>query len=210
MLSIRHVVPLICAAALMACADAAGPVGPPPPSASLSLPELETEFLPGIPVLDPFAEQLDGPGVTESARGGGHITFPDGRRTFAFTAKTKSDGTTQGQFQLNNREEFGGKEHGVVTCLEVQGNGAWVGGVVTHSDGTTKGLVRVWRVIDNGEGWGSDDNGEGSSSGGDMITRAFPGDDQTCRTLLPPPGPFLHQVTDGNIQVTDGGPGGIP
>jgi hypothetical protein len=207
MLSIRHGLDLICAAALMACADAAGPVGPPSPSASLSLPELETEFLPGIPVLDPFVEQLDDGGALESARGGGHITFLDGRRTFAFTAKNKSDGTTQGQFQLNNRAQFGVKEHGVITCLEVDGNEAWVGGFVTHSDGRTEGLSRVWRVMDNGEG---------SSDQTDMITRALTfgsaGTEEICRMreLMNPPLAPPRPIDDGNIQVTDGAPNGLP
>jgi hypothetical protein len=191
----------------MACADAAGPVGPPRPSASLSLPELETEFLPGIPLLDPFVEQLDGGGVVESARGGGHMTFLDARRTFAFTAKNKSDGTTQGQFQLNNRSADGVKEHGVVTCLEVDGDQAWIGGVVTHSDGGTEGISRIWQVIDKGEG---------STNQTDMISQAVRAarfsatHEQICRTpdalLL-----FLtlQPIEDGNIQVTDS-PTGIP
>jgi hypothetical protein len=217
MLSIRHAVPLICAAALIACADAAGPLAPPPPSAgetgvsgsliagsessaSLSLPELETEFLPGIPVLDPFAEQLDGDGVVEWARGGGHTTFLGQRRTFAFTAKYNSDGTTKGQFQLNPRALV--KEHGVVTCLDVEGKDAFVGGVVTHSDDGTEGTSRVWRVVDNGEG---------SSNRTDMMTLAvglLVSGEQICRIpaarRLLAPGP----IDDGNIQVTDA-PAGV-
>jgi hypothetical protein len=198
MRSNRQAVVLMCVAALVACTDAGGPVAPPPPSASLSLPELETEFLPGIPVLDPFAEQLDGGGVGEWARGGGHITFLDARRTFAFTAKNKSDGTTQGQFQLNNRTQFGVKEHGRVTCLKVDGHEARIGGIVTHSDGGVVGISRVWRVIDNGEG---------SSNQADMITlaRSFgvAPTDQTCETPAALLLVTFRPVEDGNIQVTD-------
>jgi hypothetical protein len=207
MLSIRHAVPLLCAAGLMACVDAAGPVGPSlSPSASL-LPGLE-EYLPGVPVLDPFVEPLSGEGVLEWARGGGHIMFGEevgeenARRTFAFTAKNRSDGTTQGQFQLNNRTEgpfF--KEHGVVTCLEVEGNQAWVGGVVTHTDNPAfvAPYSRVWRVIDNGEG---------SSNQTDMITLAqsfgLEGTEQVCKTKPELLLAFLQPIEDGNIQVTDG------
>ena len=194
MLSIRHALPLICAAALISCADGAGPVGP-SPSASL-LPELETEFLPGIPLLDPFAEPINGEGVIESARGSGHVTFNLARRTFAFTAKNKSDGTTQGQFQLNNRAEGFFKEHGEVTCLLVLDNEAWISGIVRNSDGPTLEEVRLWRVIDNGEG---------SNDPRDMITLAQrfpPGTDPLiCKTpeaLVVPPQP----IEEGNIQVT--------
>jgi hypothetical protein len=75
---------------------------------------------------------LLGSGVIESARGGGHFHIATALRTFAFTAKNRADGTTQGQYQINNRDA-GAREHGTVTCLEVDGNDAWVGGVITHS-----------------------------------------------------------------------------
>jgi hypothetical protein len=197
MLSIRQAVPLICAAMLMGCADAAGPVRPSPSPELLEV----GEFLPGIPVLDPFAEILSDGSVLESSRGSGHVFFMDERRTFAFTAKNKSDGTTQGQFQINNRAEgpfF--KEHGVVTCLEVDGNESWVGGYVTHSDGGTEGISRVWRAIDNGEG---------TNEPRDMITLAqsfgLRGTEVVCRTQPELPDAFLQEIDDGNIQVTDDG-----
>jgi hypothetical protein len=190
MLSIRHAVPVILATTFMACADAAGPVEPSP---SLSLLG-EGEFLPGIPILDPFAEILDG-SVTESSRGSGHVFSMGERRTFAFTAKNKSDLTTQGQFQINNRAEGEFKEHGVVTCLLVQGNQSWVGGRVTHSDGETEGQLRVWRAIDNGEG---------SNDPPDEITLTFPAlTEQDCLTM-PLEDALLQPIDDGNIQVTDG------
>jgi hypothetical protein len=204
MLSIRHAVPVICAAGLIACADAAGPVGPSPSgSPSASLLGLE-EYLPGVPLLDPFVEVLSGEGVVEWARGGGHIMFGeevdlvDARRTFAFTAKTLADGTTQGQFQINNRTEgpfF--KEHGEVTCLKIVGNKAWIGGVVTQTDGPFAGFSRIWRVIDNSEG---------SSNQEDMITLAQlfppPPGDQACEGEPALDAAFLQPIEDGNIQVT--------
>jgi hypothetical protein len=196
MLSIRHAIPVILATTFMACADAAGPVQPSP---SLSLLG-EGEFLPGIPILDPFAEILSDGSVIESSRGSGHIFFMNERRTFAFTAKNKSDGTTQGQFQINNRADgpfF--KEHGVVTCLVVDGNQSWVGGYVTHSDGGTEGISRVWRAIDNGEG---------TNEPPDMITLAQSfgpsGTESICLARPPLADAFLQPIDDGNIQVTDG------
>jgi hypothetical protein len=202
MLSMRRAVSLICAGTLIACADAAGPVGPLP---SLSLLDGLGEFLPGIPVLDPFAEVLSDGSVLAWSRGSGHVTFLGERRTFAFTAKNKSDGTTQGEFQINNRAEgLFFKEHGVVTCLVVEGNQSWVGGVVTHSDGGTEGISRVWRAIDNGEG---------TNDPPDMITLAQSfgpaGTEQICLTQPELLLALLQPIDDGNIQVK-GGDGGSP
>lgn len=177
--------------ALIACADSPkgiAPAGPPP---SRSLVGDLGEFLPGIPVLDPFAEVLSDGSVLEMSRGSGHVTFMGERRTFAFTAKNKSDGSTQGQFQINDRAEGAFfKEHGVVTCLVVVDNESWVGGVVTHSDGPTVGISRVWRAIDNGEG---------SNDPPDMISLAFGVAAETC-LAMPPFGTI--PIEDGNIQVT--------
>src|SRR5205809_1087848 len=74
------------------------------PSGGVEAQLLDTsEFLPGIAVLDPFAPDLDPNGVIASARGGAQIHIGTELRTFAFTAKTKDDGVTTGQFQLVNR-----------------------------------------------------------------------------------------------------------
>jgi hypothetical protein len=195
----RHSATLVCVAALLACDRGADRITAPGPSHDI-LP-LVTEFLPGIPVLDPFAPDPEGDnGVIASARGGGHFHIGDDLRTFAFTAKTKGDGTTQGQFQLYNRAT-GGKEHGMVTCLEVDGHQAWIGAIITNSNIGTEGTTRIWRVIDNGEG---------SNFPPDEISLAFSGGfppgDQGChlRTEFP-----LNNIEEGNIQVS-GATGGEP
>ena len=77
MLSNRTTLAVLCAAALVAC-DAADSVTGPTTQPNLLggiVPPIEVpeEFLPGVPVLDPFAPVWsDDAGVIESARGGGH------------------------------------------------------------------------------------------------------------------------------------------
>ena len=200
MLSKRTRLAVLCAAALVAC-DAAdsmtGPSTSPNPSGNL-VPGIDLEeFLPGVPVLDPFAAAWnDDAGVVESARGGGHWTVPSGAlRTFAFTAKNRADGTVQGQYQVNNRDVAGSKEHGTVTCLEVDGNGAWIGGVITHSSiPEREGLRRVFYVVDRGEG-----SGDPPDQASPLIVVLTATE---CHTR-----PFLltQDLEGGNIQVRDGG-----
>ena len=200
MLSKRIRLAVLCAAAIAACDSADSITGPSsaPPSLSgggLPLPSIETEFLPGIPVLDPFASiWADGPGDAESARGGGHWHIGTALRTFAFTAKNRSDGTAQGQYQIDNRDVSGSREHGTVTCLEVQGNQAWIGGVITASSiPGREGTPRVFRVVDNGEGSGS------PPDQASFFEVPLPG--VTCHTMTPMP---LETLEGGNIQVRDG------
>jgi hypothetical protein len=200
MLSKRTTLAVLCAAAVVACDAADSMSGPSsgPPSLSgggLPIPPIETEFLPGIPVLDPFALiWKDDDGVAESARGGGHWHIGTALRTFAFVAQNRRDGTTRGQYQVDNRDVSGAREHGTVTCLEVDGNQAWIGGVITASSiPGREGTARVFRVVDNGEGSGDPP---------DQASLLVVGDPTlTCHTrpLLP-----LENLEGGNIQVRDG------
>ncbi|HJU69537.1 MAG TPA: hypothetical protein VJ650_14955 [Gemmatimonadaceae bacterium] len=199
MLSKRTTLAVLCAAALVACDAADSLTGPSPsPEVSASLVptiEIPEEFLPGVPVLDPFASIWnDDAGVTESARGGGHWQVATGLRTFAFTAKNRADGTVQGQYQVNNRDVSGSKEHGTVTCLEVVGNEAWIGGVITHSSiPAREGTRRLFYVVDRGEGSG-DAPDQASMLGVTATT-----EECRLRTALPP-----QDLEGGNIQVRDG------
>jgi hypothetical protein len=188
MVSTRNALAVLCAAALVACDGAADAITGPDISANLI--PIETEFLPGIPVLDPFAPTSD-VGVIESARGGAHYHIGTDLRTFAFTAKTRADGTTQGQYQVNNRST-GFKEHGTVSCLVVDGNEAWVGGIITNSNVPgSEGFRRVWRVVDRGEG--SDDPP-------DQMSPALPVLADACDERMPL---ALQDIEGGNIQVRD-------
>ena len=193
----RTALVLLCATTLAACDPAADSISGPSFSADLTgdLALIE-EFLPGIPVLDPFSHQGDDHGVLESARGGAMTTFAGENRTFAFTAKNTADGTTQGQFQLVNRAT-GFKQHGRVTCLRVEGNVAWVGGITEQTNNPAfEGIAAVWQVVDDGEG----------SESQDQTSFAFllpPPWDQTCQDMVPRE---LNDVEEGNIQVQDEAP----
>jgi hypothetical protein len=176
------------------------------PGPSHDILPLVTEFLPGIPVLDPFAPDPEGDnGVIASARGGGnYFLAPGALRTFAFTAKMKADGadgTIQGQFQFEDHLT-GVKEHGTVTCLVVDGKNAWIGGIVTNSNIPLNATARIWRVVDNGEG---------STFPPDEISLldlpALPPGDQGCQARPDLP---THSVDEGNIQVKGATPGGEP
>lgn len=192
----RTTLAVLCAAAVVSC-DAADSVTGPSAGATPSLVPLpiETEFLPGVPVLDPFSHvgEDDG-GVIESARGGGHWEVNTALRTFAFTAKTRADGTVQGQYQVINRDVSGSKEHGSVTCLHVDGNRAWIGGVITHSSVPGReGIRRVFQVIDMGEG-SREDPDQAS-----MLLMVLAADACHARPYLAP-----QPLDGGNIQVRDG------
>ncbi|MGD8277509.1 MAG: hypothetical protein PVH00_05760 [Gemmatimonadota bacterium] len=94
--------------------------------------------------------------VVESVTGTGNYTTAQGDwRTFNFTARRYSDGTVDGQWERIRREDGNAadsKSRGVVTCLTIVGNEAWIGGLTTrglHSDPPT-GVA--WRVLDSGAG----------------------------------------------------------
>lgn len=192
MLSKRTTLTVLCAAALVACDGAADSITGPPAVPDASLVPIETDFLPGIPALDPFAPMWgDGPGVAESARGGGHFQVDGALRNFAFTARTRADGTTDGQYQINNRST-GIKEHGTVSCLEVVGNAAWIGAVITSSNDPTRiGVERMIEVVD----WG-----EGSGNRPDEASLAEVRPAASCHLRVPQE---LHELDGGNLQVRD-------
>lgn len=203
MLSKRTRLAVLCAAALAAC-DAADSVTGPTTEPRLlggTVPPIEVppvdkppieEFLPGVPVLDPFGQ--DEEGAVELARGFGefHVEFGTALRTFAFFARNNRDGTTSGQYQVDNQSAAGSKENGRVTCLEVAGNEAWIGGVITHSTiPGREGTARVFRVVDRGDG-----------SPPDQASVLIVGDATiTCHTR-----PFIpvDDLEKGKIQVRDG------
>jgi len=71
--------------------------------------------------------------------GGADICEANGEPTgcdanFSLTARTNSDGTASGQFHDQLIDAFGSVAvslHGTVDCLEVEGNQAWISGVLT-------------------------------------------------------------------------------
>ncbi|WP_138429051.1 hypothetical protein [Fodinibius saliphilus] len=129
-------------------------------------------------------------GPIAKATGSGHFDIADELRNFAFTAKAY-DGGAKGQWQLTNRF-LDVTTHGVVKCLSVVGNTAWVGGMITSSsNGIFEGLETGFRVVDNGNG------GSGTP---DQISLVFIGIDAEafCNNM---PAVGLNTVENGNVNV---------
>jgi hypothetical protein len=121
------------------------------------------------------------------ATGGG--TFLDGGvlNQIAFTAQIDATGAVKGQaeFHLRNNDVF---FHIVVDCLSVDGNRAWIGGVISESsDPTLVGQQRVWEVVDNGE-----------PAPPDQVSVPIPGSPGACNNHPAIP---LLDLTNGNVQV---------
>lgn len=130
--------------------------------------------------------------VVSSANGSGHITAGGERRTFAFTATERADGTVKGQAQVISRS-LDTVVHLEIDCLRVVGNVAHMSGIISRSSNPAEAPVGEMRrfVVK--------DNGEGSASPPDLIsTIPVNPAGETCRnsTLVP-----TRPVEDGNVQV---------
>lgn len=103
-----------------------------------------------------LAPELEAAGIpphVASASGAGHFfneTFGVRVRD-EFTARSNEDGTVTGEYQ---RIAGAAVIHGTITCLEVVGNEARIGGIVDRAAFTSVavGSEFLFRVIDNGEG----------------------------------------------------------
>jgi len=144
--------------------------------------------------------------VEESITGNGQFIFRGERKTFAFAAVKRSDGTVTGEFQT-----FGLSSdlpvHGDVTCFTVIGNQAWIGGVIKKfkfGNGQFEGQDVGWQVIDNRED--AADSPDRISFG---LILSLPGgilDEETAEEFCqntPDLGEFdlLNDVVAGNIQI---------
>lgn len=73
--------------------------------------------------------------------------------SFGFVAQVDGDGVVSGQGTI--RISGAGAFHFEVNCLSVEGNTAWLGGVITRSadpDTAPTGLEFTWQLQDNGQG----------------------------------------------------------
>ena len=89
------------------------------------------------------------------ATGGGWVYFPNTEEkiTVSFTAQIDADGNVKGQMQLKDRTGIIGTFHADVTSLEIDGNEAIIGGIVTKaSKPDWVGEKVTILVVDNGEG----------------------------------------------------------
>lgn len=149
--------------------------------------------------------------ANDRATGGGQIFFTfsdaDGEPsaneditgagdTIAFTAQETAEGV-KGQVQFIDRTGGRGKGqvklHGTVTCLEVTGNVARIGGTATRNDDSTRGDEFQILVEDNGEG--------ASNTEGDQIAFQFM-DEPTCSDE-DDDDDYQTTLARGNVQVYD-------
>jgi hypothetical protein len=149
--------------------------------------------------------------ANDRATGGGQIFFTfeneDGEPsanedivgagdTIAFTAQ-EGQGGVKGQVQFIDRTGGTGqgqvKLHGTVTCLEVEGNTARIGGTAVRNDDESRGSEFQILVVDNGEG--------AANLEGDQIAFQFV-DSPDCQEQ---DGEDDYQTTlaRGNVQVYD-------
>jgi hypothetical protein len=135
-----------------------------------------------------------GAGVGDMAGGAGHFTEPEGRRTFAFTAREMPDGTDRGIAQV--RGPFGNGDIVLqvrIDCLQVSGTTAVATGTIhvrklpAGAPFDPEGIYAIFAVRDNGEG------GAGLP---DEITILSP----ASAPCSGDPGAF-HPIEAGNIQV---------
>ena len=133
--------------------------------------------------------------VVASATGSGHMLRNGFYRTFSFSARKYSDGTSKGELHLRS-PEFDVVVHLKLDCLRVVGNRAHMSGVVTYTSNPVEAFVGEHnRLV-------VEDNGEGLAAPPDMVSGipANPGNlnTETCltNTLLP-----NRVVQNGNVQV---------
>lgn len=139
-----------------------------------------------------------------SATGGSHLVVHDvfGLQTlelqnFGFNAEIKSGGSADGWYTY--REVDDGSPisvDGPVTCLNVIGNQAWIGGVVAKSnDASIVGLGSWWHVTDNGEG---------ADAPADITTFLGVGTPEQTQAFCDTHPPYKHPfpIDGGNIQVS--------
>ncbi|MCB9082276.1 MAG: hypothetical protein H6555_11250 [Lewinellaceae bacterium] len=129
-----------------------------------------------------------------SASGHGYFLLPDDtKRQFTFHANTMPDGSVQGNGVLT----YQGGELNIkfdIDCLSITGNTAFMSGVITSSnlEGAPVGTPCLFQVEDNGEGSKTDPDNISRL----LITDAFPLDCANPSVIF-----FLYPVIGGNIQV---------
>ena len=113
--------------------------------------------------------------------------------SFSMVANERPDGSVSGQYndQFGNG---GGGLHAVIDCLYVDGNQAWVSGVITHEtiseDGSLVGLAISTRVKDNGTS---------ANDSPDQISFSFMGGDAFICTDHPDVG--LFDAPQGQVNI---------
>jgi len=119
--------------------------------------------------------------------------FPPGTdANFSLVAIEKANGSVSGQWQ----DTFGGGGEGIhvaVDCMNVVGNGAVIGGVITNgsSGGDVSGQRALTAVVDNGTS---------ANDPADQISFSFIDDNRDCNNLTPDDFP-LFDTNNGQVKV---------
>lgn len=136
------------------------------------------------PTLSLTAGKVNGHGVYDAAGG-----------TLSFSFHANSDGASvKGNFEFHDRAT-GGRFHGEVTCLEVDGMTALLEGVVSDSRSAAPAVGSIVT-------WAATDNGEGKKSPPDEVSAPESRDPEPDFTPcgLAPTGTGI-QIDGGNVQV---------
>ena len=130
--------------------------------------------------------------------GGGSAVTPGGsKESYGFQAQIDVSGNVKGKavFQFRPQEA---RFFGDITCLQVNGNDAWLGGELTKVD--VEGfpplpIYFLWQVRDNGQGMAAD-----SDQVSVVLLSLNPAFPDNC--IMEPTSPVpLIDLTNGNIQV---------
>ncbi|MFN2566359.1 MAG: hypothetical protein ABR499_15290 [Gemmatimonadaceae bacterium] len=137
-----------------------------------------------------------GNGVVASATGSAHRIRADELWVLAFNAVKRADGTTTGEARID-RKDLGISWNLDVTCLSVQGNTAWIAGIIRNARGPVirEGTVSYFYVVDNGEG-----DGDPPDVASAVRINDVAGQDQEFCNLRPLALPATP-VERGNVQV---------
>ncbi len=116
-----------------------------------------------------------------------------GIQNFSFHARENRDGIITGSFEVKARDEnLGGRMHGTIDCLTIDGNIATMSGVATHStfEDFPAGTPIWFRVVDNGEGNNSDPD--------EFSDLFLLNNSVSCEVTL---SNALTEIENGNVQV---------
>lgn len=138
--------------------------------------------------------------VVHSVTAGGQVDYTDvfgsGHEVYGFTASVDGDGNVKGSFQSHWVSDGGTLRFAMdITCLSVNGNQAWLGGVITRSndDYLPVGFEFRWRVVDNGEG---------KNAAPDQLSYfLYGGPDTAAGCAGGSANNVLFDWTEGNVQV---------
>lgn len=147
----------------------------------------------------PTTVPVDGPdfGVTSVGHlvtGSGHVATAAGLREFTFHAVERPDGSVGGSYKVVLPNGLFIESD--VTCVTVDGNTGFIGGVIRDSNAAIVdiGSTSMFHVVDNGEGEGAPDIVSILA-----FNRIEGADLDFCRNQLIE---FAEQmVSDGNVQV---------